>query len=204
MSNVKLMEQLCQWMESEICNKLQFLVPDDDANDEEYHVSLAHPAVWPYFVPTPEMNLTAQEVPSACIQFIETEESFEGVSQGTKTIQIRIVLTVWNPGNHIVFDPHEDLTQLGNVAYTPKTDGYVRNLDGWKDLVNFQDTILRKLKAEEFVEGMRVDMASIKYGMFRDEQDSIYVLYPYWTGYIDFIATMGATRLVPEKYKDIL
>lgn len=204
MSNVDLMNRTCEWMRNEICNKLEYLVPDDDANDEDYNVALAHPAVWPYFVPTPEMDVNAQAVPSACIQFIETEESFQGASQGTKTIQVRIVLTVWNPGEQIVFEPHENPAELGNVAYTPNTQGYTRNLDGWKDLVGFQDNVLRKIKADEYFAGMKVDMSSIKYGMYKDEQDSIYVLYPYWTGYIDFTATMGAARLVPEKYKDIL
>lgn len=204
MSNVKLMEDMCRWMQSDICSKLEYLVPDDDANDGEYQVQFAHPAVYPYFVPSREMGIDSQGVPSVCIQFTETEESFNGASTGTKTIKVRFVLTVWNPGDQVVFEPHEDLSQLGNVAYTADTEGYVRNLDGWKDLVNFQDTILRKLKAEEFVTGMRVDMSSIKYGMYKDEEDSIYVLYPYWTGYIDFTATMGATRLVPTKYEDIL
>ena len=204
MSNVKLMKRTCSWIETEICSKVKLLVPDDDVNDEDYQVSFAHPAVYPYFVPTKEMQMDALEVPSVCVQFVETEESFKGAALGNKTINIRLVLTVWNPGDQVIYKPHAEVKKLGSVAYTEDTEGYTRNLDGWEDLVNLQDTILEKLKAEEFVEGMAVDMKSIKYGMFKDETDSIYVLYPYWSGYIDFTATMGATRLVPNKYENIL
>lgn len=202
MSNVTLMEEICAWFETQICSKYEFLVPDDELNDEEYQVQFAHPAVYPYFVPTEDMDMP--KVPSLCVQILETEEKFAGASTGQKIMKMRLLPTLWNPGTQVIFEPKEDAEALGGVTYTADTSGYERNLDGWKEYVNFQDDILRRLKADEFVEGVHIDLSSIRYGMFKGDQDDIYVFYPYWTGYIDFTATMGATRLVPKKYEDIL
>ena len=198
MTNSELIEKLCSWVETEIAPKFQLKEPTDEDDDTKF--TFSRPSVFAYFVPPSSVNAEEPHAPSICVQFLETEESFKGSGQGDKTIKTRIGIVTWNPGEQVIFEPHEDESQLGNVAYTPNTEGYIRTLDGWKDLVNVQDEILRCLKATEWIEGMRVDLSSLKYGMFKDEQDSIYLYYPYWQGYIDFTVTTGATRLAPEIY----
>lgn len=204
MTNQEIMTVFCDWIDKTICQKFMLKVPDDEENGEEYHVQFAHPSVFPYFVPPEYTGVDVQRVPSICVQFLETEDQFEGVSVGKKTIPVRLVLTTWNPGDHVVFDPHEDPEQLGGVAYTVDNSEYERKVDGWKDVLNLIDAILREIFAEEIIEGIRADLKSVKYGLFKDEEDNLLFMYPYWAGYIDFKVTMGAPRLAPSKYDDIL
>ena len=198
MINVELIENLRGWIEAKVASRVELKVPVGDIDDEDYEIEFAHPSVFSYFVPPSSVNAELPYAPSICVQFLETEEQFKGTGTGDKSIRVRIAFVVWNPGEHVVFEPHEDISKLGAVAYTPNTEGYVRTLDGWKDLVNLQDETLKQIKGAEYIEGMKVDLKSIKYGMFKDEEDSIYLYYPYWQGYIDFSVTLGATRLAPD------
>ncbi len=204
MTNVELIENLRSWIESEVASKIELKTPKGDIDDGDYEIDFAHPSVFSYFVPPSSVDADQPHAPSICVQFLDTEESFQGAGIGEKHIRVRIAIIVWNPGEHVIFEPHEDITKLGAVAYTPNTEGYLRTLDGWKDFVNLQDDILNKIKGTQYIEGMEVDLSSIKYGMFKDEEDSIYLYYPYWQGYIDFTVKLGATRLVPEMLEDIL
>lgn len=199
MTNVELIENLRKWIEEEIAPRVELKVPSEDVDDVDYEPEFANPSVFSYFVPPSSVNADLPHAPSICVQFLDTEEQFKGIGTGEKSIRVRISFIVWNPGEHVVFEPHEDISKLGGVAYTPNTEGYARTLDGWKDLVNLQDETLKHIKETEYIKGMRVDLdKGIKYSMYKDEEDSIYLFYPYWQGYIDFSVKLGATRVASD------
>ncbi len=204
MTSIGIMDALTEWME-DICADVQLKVPNDDLNDDAYEFSWGSPSVFQYFVPPDEITtITDHRVPSVCIQIEKTVDDYTGKSGVGKVMDVRLVIQTWNPGIHVDLVPTEDTSQVGGAVYTLTDEEYERNLDGWKDVVNLQDMIVRSLQANEIIEGMQVDVENIEYGPYKDENDNIYVLYPYYAGYITFKLKTGVVRVVPESYKDIL
>lgn len=204
MTGTELMDGFVEWMKTEVAPEIELKVPDDDRNDGSYEYLTATPSVFAYFVPPEEIDIAEHRVPSICIQFLETEANYLGSSGKEKKIRVKLILETWNPGNHIQYTPTEDIEEVGGVKYNIEKVDYERNLDGWRDLSNLQDLILSKIQGTEFIAGTRVDLTSVKYGMYKDENMSLYLLYPYYLGYIEFTATCGVARVTPSLYEEIL
>ena len=115
------------------------------------------------------------------------------------------VLSVFMPDSAAVGDYEEfDINSYGN--FYAGMDTFIDEPQGdavWSLGYGKASVLPEDFNSKSYAKGAYVPYIYGN-GMYKDEDDSIYVLYPYWTGYIDFTATMGATRLVPTKYEDIL
>lgn len=222
-------DAIVQWLETDVCPKIQLKLPDDYKNDASYDVQYVNPSALPLYVPGKDRmppDITAP-IPSICVQLLDGSDTPQ---DGKRKINIRLCLACWNPGKHGAESYHPQSAQgaIGGIAYSkdkaqsakemmetaPKmytqffgtgtADSYQRNMDGWRDSFNFLDLTLESLRAAEYIGGMRISMEDgIKYGLF-SEDGVIWDYYPYWHNWITFSMEMGLTAAIPQKYKDFL
>lgn len=206
---VKQINSVVKWLAEEVCSKITLKIPDDYKNDADYTVEMVHPAAFPLYVPGKERlppNIPAP-IPSVCVQLMEGNDD---LVKSTRTFQIRLCLACWNPGEHgnEVFRPRENPEALGGYSYyrlnEETAQSYVRNMDGWKDSLNFADLVLSELEKAEYINGLRIVKESgIKFGLFT-EDGNVWDYYPYWHNWITFELTAGITPKSPAIYENLL
>ena len=104
--------------------------------------------------------------------------------------------------------PKENKNALGGCSYFIRNEEnnqiYRKTMDGWKDSMNFQDTILTELEKSEYIAGNRiVKEAGIKFGLF-SEEGGVCDYYPYWHSWITFQLSVGLSAKNPKSYEDLL
>lgn len=198
MTMVNDLNQIRDWVQTEICEKLLLKLPDDDNSGGDYTPELVHPTAFALFTPTKDRlppNVRAP-IPSVCIRLKE------GVhEQGTNKMHLILNFCTWNPGKHFEFVPVEK--PAGIKAYNLQvTSEFKRTADGWQDVFSFVDTALRTLENAEYIAGMRIVMEDgIKYGMTSDK-DGIDDFAPYWLAWIELSVEAGNIR--DKSYNDFL
>ena len=188
MDIVQIIDDVVQWAQENICNKVQLKVPpenDADAVDENYKYELVTPTAFALFVPQKDKTppKVKSPIPSLCVRFVEGEDLLDG-SGGS--IGIQFMLSTWDLGTHSfdLFYP----TDQPNVFR--RDDGKVpifqRNYDGWRDAWNFLDVARRELENTSNVAGYAIDIESgIHFGPL-EEQDGTNDFYPFWFCWINF------------------
>lgn len=206
---VRTIQSVANWLTENVCEKIQLKLPDDSKNNNEYSVRTVHPAAFPLYVPgkdrlPPEVPAP---VPSVCVQLIEGNDD---LFNRNRLLNIRLVMACWNPGIHgnERFLPKENKNALGGCSYFIRNEennqAYRKTMDGWKDSMNFQDTVLTELEKSEYIAGNRiVKEAGIKFGLFSEEGD-ICDYYPYWHSWITFQLSVGLNAKSPKSYEDLL
>lgn len=206
---VRTIQSVANWLTENVCEKIQLKLPDDSKNNNEYSVRTVHPAAFPLYVPgkdrlPPEVPAP---VPSVCVQLIEGNDD---LFNRNRLLNIRLVMACWNPGIHgnERFLPKENKNALGGCSYFIRNEEnnqvYRKTMDGWKDSMNFQDTVLTELEKSEYIAGNRiVKEAGIKFGLFSEEGD-ICDYYPYWHSWITFQLSVGLSAKNPKSYEDLL
>lgn len=206
---VRTIQSVANWLTENVCEKIQLKLPDDSKNNNEYSVRTVHPAAFPLYVPgkdrlPPEVPAP---VPSVCVQLIEGNDD---LFNRNRLLNIRLVMACWNPGIHgnERFLPKENKNALGGCSYFIRNEEnnqiYRKTMDGWKDSVNFQDTVLTELEKSEYIAGNRiVKEAGIKFGLFSEEGD-ICDYYPYWHSWITFQLSVGLNAKSPKTHEDLL
>lgn len=206
---VRTIQSVANWLTENVCEKIQLKLPDDSKNNNEYSVRTVHPAAFPLYVPgkdrlPPEVPAP---VPSVCVQLIEGNDD---LFNRNRLLNIRLVMACWNPGIHgnERYLPKENKNALGGCSYFIRNEEnnqiYRKTMDGWKDSMNFQDTILTELEKSEYIAGNRiVKEAGIKFGLFSEEGD-ICDYYPYWHSWITFQLSVGLSAKNPKSYEDLL
>lgn len=206
---VRTIQSVANWLTENVCEKIQLKLPDDSKNNNEYSVRTVHPATFPLYVPgkdrlPPEVPAP---VPSVCVQLIEGNDD---LFNRNRLLNIRLVMACWNPGIHgnERYLPKENKNALGGCSYFIRNEEnnqiYRKTMDGWKDSMNFQDTILTELEKSEYIAGNRiVKEAGIKFGLFSEEGD-ICDYYPYWHSWITFQLSVGLSAKNPKSYEDLL
>ena len=206
---VRTIQSVANWLTENVCKKIQLKLPDDSKNNNEYSVRTVHPAAFPLYVPgkdrlPPEVPAP---VPSVCVQLIEGNDD---LFNRNRLLNIRLVMACWNPGIHgnERFLPKENKNALGGCSYFIRNEEnnqiYRKTMDGWKDSMNFQDTVLTELEKSEYIAGNRiVKEAGIKFGLFSEEGD-ICDYYPYWHSWITFQLSVGLSAKNPKSYEDLL
>ena len=149
---------------AEIAPKLEYLVPPDDGSVDVLEVETAHPTVYQSFVPGRERLERGQlQAPSIAVQLLGGDDS----ASGSRTLNMRLVLTIWAPGHY-------------------DADGFHRDQDGWRDLHNGLDAMAVAVGSAEVIAGCTVALArGVRFGYF-DIDGEIPDLYPYWMGKVDF------------------
>ena len=206
---VRTIQSVANWLTENVCKKIQLKLPDDSKNNNEYSVRTVHPAAFPLYVPgkdrlPPEVPAP---VPSVCVQLIEGNDD---LFNRNRLLNIRLVMACWNPGIHgnERFLPKENKNALGGCSYFIRNEEnnqvYRKTMDGWKDSMNFQDTVLTELEKSEYIAGNRiVKEAGIKFGLFSEEGD-ICDYYPYWHSWISFRLAVGLNAKSPKIYENYL
>ncbi len=173
MAVVRQLDKLKTWLETEICPQFKFKQADDENVDVTYPYELVNPNVFILYVPPKELISEANRVPSICIQF---EDGSESMAEASGVLNLRLQFATFNPGNHYDYG-------IDRVFDT--------NVDGWRDVWNFVDYIMRKLRDTELIEDLRIVKENgIKFGPISD-QGQIPNFYPYYFAWMTFSVEYG-------------
>lgn len=169
MAVVKQLDKIKAWLEAEICPQFKFKQANDELVDAAYPYELVNPNVFILYVPPKELIGEANRVPSICIQFDDGNES---MAKASGVLNLRLQFATFNPGEHT-------------------GDGFNINTEGWRDVWNFVDHIMRKLRDTELIDDLRIIKENgIHYGPISD-QGQIPNFYPYYFAWMTFSVQYG-------------
>lgn len=162
---------LVEWVEKEVAPQLDYLLPSEGHVVEGQELAYVHPAVYANFVPTDgRLQEGSYRFPFIAVQLVNGRDGLGS----TRSLSVRIVLGIWVPGH---FNNGE----------------FADSMDGWRDLFNGLDLIVRSLQEAETVADARIDTdAGISYGFFGEEDGVVIDQYPYFMGRVDFTLECGA------------
>lgn len=188
MSIVKILDDVRDWVEENICSKVLLKVPPDDNEpvDQDYDHTLATPIAFTMYVPTKDKlpPPIRSAYPSVCVRFMEGTDDLIAKSG---SIGIQLWLCTWNPGIHgtDMLIPQDDGSYrrwTGQEA----SDYFQRYGEGWRDVWNFADIALRAVESTTAIKGYELDLSTpVKYGP-ATEQEAIADFYPFWFSWISF------------------
>lgn len=190
MAIVDNLEKLKDYLQA-VCDQVKLKMPDE-YQDGNYKYTLVSPSVFVLYTPTKDRlppNIKAP-VPSICIKFNEGEHL-----ESINTMSVVLNFCTWNPGLHQkdVFVPTDKIADIKEYNQSAELE-FKRTADGWQDVLNFVDVILRNLEKAEYIADMRIDTSQgIKYGMSTDS-DGLDDFYPYWLAWISFTLQCGNVR----------
>jgi len=209
MTLVQSIDKVVAWLRENVCSQISLKLPDDYRNDTGYEVEYITPAAFPLYVPGKDRlpPSVSAPIPSVCVQLMEGSDN---LLKRKRQLQLRLCLACWNPGTHgrEVLHTRPNENALGGYSYY-KLDGeaaqtYTRNMEGWRDVFNFADIVLRELEGTEYIAGHRlVKESGIKYGLFTEE-GNIWDYYPYWHNWITFTLEAGVVAKTPQSYEKYL
>ena len=186
------LNKICDWLQANVCDKVQLKLPDDDNGGDGYAYELVNPTAFRLFTPTKDHLPPAVKapIPSLCLRLKEGQHTRDGNS-----MQLIINFCAWNPGIHTadVFEPTDEKNTDVKSYNQRVTGAFRRSVDGWQDVFSFMDTALRVLENAVYIADMRLDVDSIKYGMTSDK-DGLDEFYPYWLGWIELTVYGGNIR----------
>lgn len=172
--------EVVDWVAAKVAPRLEYLVPVDDGAVDRIATERANPTVFPLFVPSAErLSESQHQAPSIAVQLLGGSDALDSA----RSFNIRLVLTVWSPGRF-------------------EGDGFVRSLDGWRELFNGLDVIARAVESAESIAGCAVDLKTgVSYGLMEFDNE-IPDLYPYWMGRVDFTLACGIP--LNKRFNDML
>ena len=169
MAVVKQLEKIKAWLEAEICPQFKFKQADDENVDVTYPYELVNPNVFILYVPPLELIGEGYRVPSVCIQFDDGNES---MAKASGVLNLRLQFATFNPGEHT-------------------EDNFKVNTEGWRDVWNFIDYIMKKLRDTELIGDLRIIKENgIHYGPISDA-GQIPNFYPYYFAWVTFSVEYG-------------
>ena len=169
MAVIKQLDKIKNWLETEICPQFKFKQADNENVDDTYPYKLVNPSIFLLYVPPKELIGEATRAPAICIQFDEVQENLMNASG---ILNIRLQFSVFNPGKHFKGD-------------------FKRDTEGWRDLWNFIDHIMERLRNVELIDDIRIIKENgIKCGPISD-QGQIPNFYPYYFAWMNFSIEYG-------------
>lgn len=183
-----IMNDLTQWCQENICDKVHFLKPDERNAGTGYTPEWINPTAFPMFIPSKDMLPpdVQTKYPAMCVQLIDGEDDLK---EKKMSLDIRISLAIWNPGTYKVNEAKYELT---------------RDTSGAKEILRFLDFTKETLNKNMYIEGCRIDRDTpMKFGFFTQEETLVNA-YPEWYAYITFRMTCGMAASRNNIYKDLL
>lgn len=176
------LEIIANWLKEKVCSQLTYKKPNDENNDNTYEYQLVNPDVHIVYIPPKDIIPETRHVsPSIVVQY-DNNKTFPKESKGM--INIRLGFSIWNPGLHSSGD-------------------YERNVDGYKDVMNFVQYVEDALVKEELIGPIRIRLEDgIESGPLK-EQGVIADYYPYWFAYLTFTGEYCKSA-VHKKYDHLL
>lgn len=206
MSVVKIIDDVTEWAQSEICNRVKLKEPppnDAAAVDQGYQYKTVTPQAFSLFVPAKDKLPPGivSPVPSLCVRVVEGQDTLDGRGG---SIVLQFVFSTWDVGTHglDLFDRQKD-GSYKRWSGQEAADYFCANADGWRDAWNFVDTALRELESHTDVAGYELDRQSpIEYGPLAD-QDGIPDYFPFWFCWVQFTLKYTLIRNI-EKVEEYL
>lgn len=170
MTIINILDEVRDWLNSEICESFTFKKDPgkEEAIDSGYNFELVKPKAFILYPPFDE------KFPSVTVQFGNGVQSKFNESGELK---LRFLFATWNPGLHF--------KDKGTPAFT-------LNAEGWRDVWNFIDYTLRKVRNTNSI-GSRIRIKhedSISFGPMA-ENETIPNYYPYWCAWMEFTIQYG-------------
>lgn len=203
MTVVEIIDKIVAWAKVEICEKVKLKVPPDDyeeSNSAGYQYTLATPACFPLFLPSKEKLPPSihSPFPSICVRILEGEDD---LTNSTGNITIEFALSTWSTGTHgnDIYLPDEKNKGSMHRWTGAEADAYFnRAYEGWRDIWNFVDTVIRAVESTMAIDGIEVDRAAgVKFYPFK-EQEAIPDFYPFWFAGVQFSVKRTIVRNIPE------
>jgi hypothetical protein len=200
MSVVKIIDDVKEWVEQEICSKIRLKVPPEgnEPNDRDYDHTLANPVAFAMYVPTKDKvpPKIKSVFPSVCVRFLEGTDD---LSAKEGNIGIQLCFSAWDPGLHgsDLFLPNADGSFRRWTG--PEANAYFQRYgDGWRDVWNFVDIALRAVESTTSIKGHEIDFsAAVKFGPLT-EQEAIPDFYPLWFAWVSFQLKYPLMRNIKE------
>lgn len=199
MDIVQIIDDVTEWAQVNICNKVQLKVPPADnakADDINYEYELITPTAFALFVPQKDKTppKVKSPIPSLCVRFVEGGDLLDG---GGGSIGLQMMLSTWDLGIHgkdLFYRKGDSI-----IDYCVGEDPFFeRNYDGWRDAWNFMDTARRALESTTTIAGHEIDVnAGIHFGPL-EEQDGTNDFYPFWFCWINFSLKYPLARSVQD------
>lgn len=176
MTIIKHLDDLKNWLETEICSQFKFKQANDENVDSTYNYNLVNPSVFILYVPPKEFIGDKNRVPSICIQF---EDGNENLKDEGGSLNVRLQFSTFNPGEHT-------------------EEGFTTHTEGWRDVWNLIDHTMRLIRDTETINGLRIIKENgIKYGPISDA-GQIPDFYPYYFAWLEFSVEYGVTSSKAE------
>ena len=202
-SIVGIIDGVADWVRENIASRLKLKKPktnqgrghaadrgaglDDAAYNAVYET--VQPAVYAMYVPLESPPDYESPYPYICLR---AEEGQEAAAERSGRLDMRVFVGVWNPGQH-----NADMRYpAGGNAFEQREDPafFNRDSEGWRDVWNAIDVILRALKSAEDIGGAALKQdVPIRYGPLK-EQDAVVDMWPYWVGWVTFSLDYGLYR----------
>lgn len=186
MATTTAIHALAEWLRREVCPNLEFKVPDNESQTDEYRYELRHPSVYEMFAPPSRLaQMQNREMcPGILVHLTDGDDS---PRKPQRVYKFRLLLCVWNPGTH---------PQDGGGA-----EEFVANANGWNDVWNMNDALLMKLKNAETIGGvLRIKGEDgFHYEPYK-EDEAIIDFYPFFFATLEF--SCEATMVPSTKYID--
>ena len=185
MTITQCIDNVTNWLEHSVCQKVKLKLPDDSQNGNGYRVETVNPTAFAMYQPGKDKLPPGvrSPFPSVVVQLLEGSDDMIA-SNGRMKLQLSF--TAWNPGRHA--------GELKRATETTTEQSFVRNAEGWKDVWNFVDCALREIENAEYMNGIRVvKELPITFGQFQQE-GQISDLYPYWGAWVIFTIERGIAR----------
>lgn len=197
MTTVQCVMTLCEWIEENICPGIMLKKPAaaGEATDGGYEYELVSPAVFPFYMPTPNrLGDAGHSCPCIVVKVKEATDDLPDL----RSFNVELHFLVWNPGIH----PDEWYKPVPgeiNLYEQFDTSPYVPSMDGWADLFGVMDTALDKIESVNSFGGeLRLDRdVQVKHGPV-SEEGRILDTFPVFEGYISFTAEGRIFRDNPE------
>lgn len=179
MEIIKTIDTITDWINKNVCPKVQLKEPLDANVDPEkgYDVRKVNPTAFSLFAPTKEKlpPRIKSEVPSVVVQIIEGSDR---MTSHNRRLKLQLSFLAWNPGK----------------AREEGATKYSRDLDGWKDVWAFLERTISEIENAEYMDDVRlVKEESITFGQFQTE-GQISDLYPYWGAWAIFTVETAISR----------
>lgn len=197
-------DKISDWIKNNVASQIKLKLPDDKKNTANYQYKLVHPAVFTMLVPSNnDRNAPMSQIaPSITVQLVD------GSEQGEKgRINVKFHILTWSTGLHgsDVLNRVDDKSDQGHLSQlyeiwndADSSEYYKRFYEGWRDVWNLTDILLRELRSNIFIDGIKLCTdAAIEYGQYSD-RDLIIDFAPYWASYVTASFEYGLGKTISD------
>lgn len=201
MSVTKILDDVREWVEENICSQVLLKVPPDDTEpvDRDYDHTTANPVAFAMYVPTKDMLPPSipSVYPSVCVR---CAEGTDDMARKAGSVNIQLCFSTWNPGTHgtDVLRPQPD-GSFRRWTGPEARDYFQRYGDGWRDAWNLVDIARRAVESTTTINGHEIDISTpVKFGPLT-EQEAIPNFYPFWYAWVSFTLKYPLLRSNPNQ-----